>query len=54
MGITYIQGKVSGPRGKEASVRFLVDSGARYLPSSRNSLEKIGPETDSQGVFHPR
>jgi clan AA aspartic protease len=30
MGITYIQGKVRGPRGKEATVKFLVDGGATY------------------------
>ena len=29
MGITYIDGEVEGPGGKE-SVRFLVDSGATY------------------------
>ena len=30
MGITCIQGKVRGPKGKEAAVKFLVDSGATY------------------------
>lgn len=30
MGITYIEGKVRGPTGKEEQVRFLVDSGATY------------------------
>jgi len=30
MGVTYIEGKVKGPTGKEESVRFLVDSGATY------------------------
>ena len=30
MGITYIEGQVRGPTGKEESVRFLVDSGATY------------------------
>jgi predicted aspartyl protease len=30
MGITYIQGTVQGPTGKEAVVDFLVDSGATY------------------------
>lgn len=35
MGITYIEGVVTGPTGKQAIVRFLVDSGAPYtlLPS---------------------
>ena len=30
MGISYIQGTVRGPTGKQASVRFLIDSGATY------------------------
>lgn len=30
MGITYIEGLVRGPTTKEATVRFLVDSGATY------------------------
>jgi len=30
MGITYIEGVVTGATGKQATVRFLVDSGATY------------------------
>ena len=30
MGVTYLEGLVTGPSGKQASVRFLVDSGATY------------------------
>jgi len=30
MGITYIDGEVTGPHGKQTTVRFLVDSGATY------------------------
>lgn len=30
LGITYVEGTVRGPTGKEATVRFLVDSGATY------------------------
>lgn len=30
MGVTYVQGTVSGPNGKKVDVRFLVDSGATY------------------------
>jgi len=30
LGITYIEGSVRGPGGKDAAVRFLVDSGATY------------------------
>jgi len=30
MGVTHINGVVTGPTGKQAKVRFLVDSGAKY------------------------
>ena len=30
VGISYVQGTVRGPAGAEASVRFLIDSGATY------------------------
>jgi len=30
VGVTYVEGKVRGPTGKEESVRFLIDSGATY------------------------
>lgn len=30
MGITYIEGQVRGPTGKQQSVKFLIDSGATY------------------------
>ncbi len=30
MGITYVEGVVTGSSGKQATVRFLVDSGATY------------------------
>lgn len=30
MGITQIEGVVTGPTGKQAEIRFLVDSGATY------------------------
>ena len=35
MGLTYIEGVATGPTGKRATIRFLVDSGATYtlLPS---------------------
>lgn len=36
MALTYVEGRVRGPKGKMASVRFLVDSGATYtlLPNA--------------------
>jgi clan AA aspartic protease len=30
LGITYVDGTLTGPSGKTATVRFLVDSGATY------------------------
>ncbi len=30
MGITYIEGVLTGPTGKKATLEFLVDSGATY------------------------
>jgi predicted aspartyl protease len=30
MGVTYVEGVVTGPTGKHATVRFLVESGATY------------------------
>jgi len=30
VGFIYVEGTVTGPSGKQADVRFLVDSGARY------------------------
>lgn len=30
MGISYVEGTVRGPAGAEATVRFLIDSGATY------------------------
>ena len=37
MGITYIEGTVTGPAGRQATAKFLVDSGAKYtvLPSEK-------------------
>jgi predicted aspartyl protease len=46
MGITYIDGTVTGPTGKQASVRFLVDSGATYslLPQKDWTAIELSPK----------
>lgn len=46
MGITYIEGVVTGPSGKQATVRFLVDSGATYilLPAEESKLLELTPK----------
>jgi clan AA aspartic protease len=41
MGITFINGEVTGPSGKE-TVRFLIDSGATYSLLPQNVWIKIG------------
>lgn len=30
MAIIYLEGRLTGPTGKQATVKFLVDSGATY------------------------
>jgi predicted aspartyl protease len=32
VGLTYVDGLVSGPSGASRTVRFMVDSGAKYSP----------------------
>jgi clan AA aspartic protease len=41
MGITYIEGQVIGPTGKQENVRFLIDSGATYSLLPKVIWEKI-------------
>ncbi|MEM1944771.1 MAG: aspartyl protease family protein [Nitrososphaerota archaeon] len=41
MGITYIEGRVRGPRG-EVEVRFLVDSGATYTLLPESIWKQVG------------
>jgi clan AA aspartic protease len=42
MGITYIEGQVKGPSGKQKNVRFLVDSGATYSLLPKSVWKTIG------------
>ena len=42
MGITYIKGDVTGPKGKRATLRFLVDSGATYTLLPESTWHHIG------------
>jgi len=46
MGLTYIEGLLSGPTGKQASVKFLVDSGATYtlVPAEQARLLELQPK----------
>lgn len=51
MGITYIEGKVTGPTGKEAELRFLVDSGATYSLLTKEIWERIELSPKREHVF---
>jgi clan AA aspartic protease len=42
MGITYVEGSVSGPTEKQTVVRFLVDSGATYTLLPYTDWQAIG------------
>lgn len=42
MGLTHVDGTVIGPAGQEATVRFLVDSGARYTLLPEKEWHAIG------------
>ncbi len=41
MGITYIDGTVTGSTGKSRSIHFLVDSGATYTVLPRDDWQSI-------------
>jgi clan AA aspartic protease len=42
MGLTYIEGLLTGPTGTQASVRFLVDSGATYTLVPAEQARELG------------
>jgi len=46
MGITYLEGVVTGPTGKQAAVRFLVDTGATYtlVPAEECRAIELAPK----------
>jgi len=41
LGITYIEGRLKGPTGKEEQLRLLVDSGATYSLLPKETWERI-------------
>lgn len=53
MGITYIEGKVKGPTGKQETVNFLVDSGATYslLPKTVWEALELKPKREFSFTF---
>lgn len=42
MGITFVDGSVSGPTGETESLRFLVDSGANYTLLPEATWRRLG------------
>lgn len=42
MGVTYIEGIVTGKKDKQATIRFLVDSGATYTLLPHKNWKAIG------------
>ena len=46
MGVTFVEGVVTGPGGKQSTVRFLVDSGATYslLPDQAWQAIELEPK----------
>ena len=53
MGITFLEGTVSGPAGRQATLRFLVDSGASYtvLPLETWQSLALAPKRKTQLVL---
>lgn len=44
MGVSYVEGVVTGPAGKSLTARFLVDSGATYSLLRHEDWQAIGLE----------
>jgi len=42
MGVVFVEGTVTGPTGKQATLKFLVDSGATYTLLPRKIWRAIG------------
>jgi len=51
MGVTYVEGTVTGPTGKRETVRFLVDSGATYTLLPEKVWKAIGLIPKREMVF---
>jgi len=42
MGVTYVEGVVTGPTGQQATLRFLVDGGATYTLLPHDTWRALG------------
>jgi clan AA aspartic protease len=51
MGITFVEGTVTGPEGKQCTLKFLVDSGATYSLLPPECWQAIGLEPRREMEF---
>lgn len=51
MGVTYIEGIVTGPNARKATVQFLVDSGATYTLLPEKDWRAVGLEPKRSVTF---
>ena len=51
MGITYVEGRVKGPNKKQETVKFLIDSGAKYSLLPKKVWKAIGLEPKRKMSF---
>ena len=51
MGLTYLEGLLTGPTGKQAKVKFLVDSGATYTLVPAEDVRVLGLEPKRSVAF---
>ena len=51
MSITYIEGTVSGPTGKQTTTEFLLDSGAKYTLLPLKIWKAIGLKPERRLTF---
>ena len=51
MGVTHIEGVVTGQRKRQATIRFLVDSGATYSLLPRKDWREIGLTPKRSATF---
>jgi clan AA aspartic protease len=51
MGLTFIEGVVTGATGKSRTVKFLVDSGASYSLVPLDVWQEIGLEPKKKATF---
>lgn len=51
MGLTFVEGVVTRPTGKQATVRFLVDSGTTYTVLPNDVWQEIELSPKRRGIF---